>query len=152
MRLVLHPKVSSDISKIMEFYEQVATAELADEFYRELRHFIHEAAERPESFAMRERDIAEVHGWTDFAGRFVHLRTGAVPEDPVALMTAVLADATNLGLEASRRRSADGATVPALIEAVMRRVSSQFSSILERLMTPPIRESRAPWSAWPSAT
>jgi hypothetical protein len=29
MRLVLHPKVSSDISKIMEFYEQVATAELA---------------------------------------------------------------------------------------------------------------------------
>jgi len=56
MRLVLHPKVSSDISKIMEFYEQVATAELADEFYRELRHFIHEAAERPESFAIRERD------------------------------------------------------------------------------------------------
>jgi hypothetical protein len=37
MRLVLHPKVSSDVSKIMEFYEQVATAELADEFYRELR-------------------------------------------------------------------------------------------------------------------
>ena len=56
MRLVLHPKVSSDISKIMEFYEQVATAELADEFYRKLRHFIHEAAERPESFAIRERD------------------------------------------------------------------------------------------------
>jgi plasmid stabilization system protein ParE len=57
MRLVLHPEVSSDISKIMEFYEQVATSELADEFYRELRHFIQEAAERPESFAIRERDI-----------------------------------------------------------------------------------------------
>jgi len=28
----LHPKVFSDISKIMEYYEQVATAELADEF------------------------------------------------------------------------------------------------------------------------
>src|SRR5260370_40213985 len=61
MRLVLHPKVSSDISKIMEFYEQVATAELADEFYRELRHFIHQAAERPESFAIRERDIRRVN-------------------------------------------------------------------------------------------
>ncbi len=32
MRLVLHPSVFSDISKIMEYYEQVATAELADEF------------------------------------------------------------------------------------------------------------------------
>ena len=42
--------------------------------------------------------LAEVHGWTGFAERFVHLRTGAAPEDPVALMTAVLADATNLGL------------------------------------------------------
>ena len=61
MRLVIHPKVSSDISKIMEFYEQVATSELADEFYRELRHFIREAAERPESFAIRERDIRRVN-------------------------------------------------------------------------------------------
>jgi plasmid stabilization system protein ParE len=61
MRLVLHPKVSSDISKIMEFYERVATSELADEFYRELRHFIQEAAEKPESFAIRERDIRRVN-------------------------------------------------------------------------------------------
>ena len=28
--------------------------------------------------------LAEVHGWTGFAERFVHLRTGAVPEGPVA--------------------------------------------------------------------
>jgi plasmid stabilization system protein ParE len=61
MRLVLHPSVFSDISKIMEYYEQVATAELADEFYRELRHFIQEAAERPESFAIRERDVRRVN-------------------------------------------------------------------------------------------
>jgi hypothetical protein len=61
MPLVLHPKVSSAISKIMEFYEQVATSELADEFYRELRHFIQEAAERPESFAIRECDIRRVN-------------------------------------------------------------------------------------------
>ncbi len=44
----------------MEFYEQVATSELADKFYRELRHFIQGAAERPEAFAIRERDIRRV--------------------------------------------------------------------------------------------
>jgi TnpA family transposase len=42
--------------------------------------------------------FAEVHGWTGFADRFSHLRTGAPPDDAHALMTAVLADATNLGL------------------------------------------------------
>jgi hypothetical protein len=42
--------------------------------------------------------LAEVQGWTGFVERFVHRRTGAPPEDPVAVMTAVLADATNLGL------------------------------------------------------
>jgi plasmid stabilization system protein ParE len=47
MRLVLHPKVYSDIDKIMEYYERVATPELADEFYAGLRHFMEQAAERP---------------------------------------------------------------------------------------------------------
>jgi hypothetical protein len=42
--------------------------------------------------------LAEVHSWTGFAERFVHLRTGEAPEDPITLMTAVLADAANLGL------------------------------------------------------
>jgi len=42
--------------------------------------------------------LAEVHGWTGFADRFAHLRTGAQPDDSQALMTALLADATNLGL------------------------------------------------------
>ena len=42
--------------------------------------------------------FAEVQGWTSFADRFAHLRTGAPPDDARALMTAVLADATNLGL------------------------------------------------------
>ena len=59
MRLLLHPKVYSDISSIMEYYERVSTTELADEFYRELRHLIKKAAERPESFAVRDRDIVE---------------------------------------------------------------------------------------------
>ena len=38
--------------------------------------------------------FAEVHGWTGFADRFAHLRTGASPDDARALMTALLADAT----------------------------------------------------------
>jgi TnpA family transposase len=42
--------------------------------------------------------FVEVHGWTGFADRFAHLRTGAPPDDARTLMTAVLADATNLGL------------------------------------------------------
>jgi hypothetical protein len=49
--------------------------------------------------------LAEVHGWTGFAERFCHLRTGATAEDNVALMTALLADATNLGLARMARSS-----------------------------------------------
>ncbi len=39
MRLVLHPKVYSDIDEIMGYYERVATPGLAEEFYTELRYF-----------------------------------------------------------------------------------------------------------------
>jgi TnpA family transposase len=49
--------------------------------------------------------LAEVHGWTGFADRFGHLRTGAPPDDPQAMMTALLADATNLGLARMARSS-----------------------------------------------
>jgi hypothetical protein len=45
MRLVLHPKIFSDIAQVMEYYEQVASADLADEFYAELQHPMREAAE-----------------------------------------------------------------------------------------------------------
>ena len=61
MRLVLHPKVYADIHKIMEHYEQVATPDLANEFYSELRQFMAIAAARPESFPARERDIRRVN-------------------------------------------------------------------------------------------
>ena len=57
MRVILHPKVHSDVDTVMEYYERVASRELADDFYAELRRFIREAAERPESFSIRERDI-----------------------------------------------------------------------------------------------
>jgi hypothetical protein len=42
MRLVFHPKVYSDIAQVMEYYEQVANADLADEFYAELRRLMQE--------------------------------------------------------------------------------------------------------------
>lgn len=61
MRLILHPKVYSDVDQIMEYYEQVATPQLANEFYAELRSFMQVAAERPESFSVRERDLRRVN-------------------------------------------------------------------------------------------
>lgn len=57
MRLVLHPEGYSDIDSIMRYYERVATPELADRFYAELRYFMIKAAETPESFSVRERDV-----------------------------------------------------------------------------------------------
>ena len=61
MRLILHHKVYSDIDKIMDYYEQADIPELADELYEELRHFMAEAAESPETFSIRERDIRRVN-------------------------------------------------------------------------------------------
>ncbi len=46
---------------IMAYYEEVATRELANEFYAELRHVMVEAATRPESFAIREGEIRRVN-------------------------------------------------------------------------------------------
>jgi hypothetical protein len=57
MRLVLHPKVYSDIDQIMAYYEQIATTDLANDFYAELRQFMKAAAARPDSFAIRKRDV-----------------------------------------------------------------------------------------------
>jgi toxin ParE1/3/4 len=61
MRVVLHPKITSDVGVIMDYYENVAGRELAEDFYAELRRFIAEAAERPESFSVRERDLRRVN-------------------------------------------------------------------------------------------
>lgn len=61
MNLVLHPRVYSDIDEIMEYYEVVASRELADEFYVELRRRMIEAAKTPEIFSIRERDIRRVN-------------------------------------------------------------------------------------------
>ena len=42
--------------------------------------------------------LSDVDGWTQFADRFTHLRTGAPAADRPALLAALLADGTNLGL------------------------------------------------------
>lgn len=42
--------------------------------------------------------LAEVDGWIGLSDRFTHLRTNRPAEDPRVVLTAVLADATNLGL------------------------------------------------------
>jgi hypothetical protein len=41
----------------MGYYERVATPGLAEEFYTELRYCVTKAADKPESFPIRERDI-----------------------------------------------------------------------------------------------
>jgi plasmid stabilization system protein ParE len=61
MRLILHPKVQSDVESIMEYYERVAGSQLADDFYSELRKFMGEVGERPESFSVREGDLRRVN-------------------------------------------------------------------------------------------
>ena len=43
--------------------------------------------------------LAEVNGWTGFAERFTNFRTGEADAELPALMGAILADATNLGLD-----------------------------------------------------
>jgi plasmid stabilization system protein ParE len=45
----------------MEYYEKTASEKLADEFYSELRSSMVNAADRPESYSIRERDIRRVN-------------------------------------------------------------------------------------------
>ena len=51
--------------------------------------------------------LAEVDGWTGVSAQFTHLRSGLMADDPRVVLTAVLADATNLGLT----RMADACSV-----------------------------------------
>jgi plasmid stabilization system protein ParE len=60
MRLEFHRQIASDISRIMDYYEDVAGAQLADEFYSELRSFFQKAADSPDAY-IRERDLRRVN-------------------------------------------------------------------------------------------
>lgn len=53
MNVVFHPRVFSEIDAIMKYYEEVADAQLAGDFYHEFRSRVLEAAEHPEHFSER---------------------------------------------------------------------------------------------------
>ena len=61
MRLEFHSQVASDISRIMDYYEDVAGPMLADEFYSDLRSFFQKAAQSPEAYDVREHDLRRVN-------------------------------------------------------------------------------------------
>lgn len=61
MRLEFHKQVALDISRIMDYYENVAGPELADEFYAELQFFFQKAAGSPESYSVRELGLRRVN-------------------------------------------------------------------------------------------
>ncbi len=60
MRLEFHPLISSDISEITHYYEDVAGPQLSNDFYSELRAAFLKATESPHSFNIRERDLRRV--------------------------------------------------------------------------------------------
>jgi len=61
MLLEFHKQVASDISRIMNYYEDVGGAKLADEFYNELRSSFQKAANSPEAYDIREHDLRRVN-------------------------------------------------------------------------------------------
>ena len=61
MRLEFHRQVASDISRIMDYYENRAGLKLADDFYAELRAFFEKASESPKAYSVRERDLRRVN-------------------------------------------------------------------------------------------
>jgi len=61
MRLEFHKQVHSDISRIMDHYEEIGGPQLADEFYAELKGYFQKAAQSPESYVIRQRDIRRVN-------------------------------------------------------------------------------------------
>lgn len=61
MSLEFHPQIASDISRIMDYYEDVAGQQLADEFYTELQSFFQKAAHSPGTYKVLERDLRRVN-------------------------------------------------------------------------------------------
>ncbi len=54
MLLDFHRKVADDISRVMDYYEDVSGRQLADDFYTELRSAFQKAAKSPEAYGVRE--------------------------------------------------------------------------------------------------
>jgi plasmid stabilization system protein ParE len=88
MCIEFHKLVASDMSRIMDYYESAAGTQLADEFYEELLSFFGKAADSPEGYAIRERDLRRVN-LNDFHIIFFF----ALPATPFAFsLFAITAD------------------------------------------------------------
>ena len=61
MRLEFHRLVASDVSRIMDYYENVAGSDLAEEFYVELLSSFRSAAKSPQAYSIREHDLRRVN-------------------------------------------------------------------------------------------
>ena len=61
MRLVLHRRVRFDADEIMGHYERAEHPELAEDFYRELRGFLLDAARRPDRYHFFKADLRRVN-------------------------------------------------------------------------------------------
>lgn len=61
MRLEFPRQIASDISRIMDYYEDVAGQQLVDEFYAELISSFQKAGKSPEAYEPLERDLRRVN-------------------------------------------------------------------------------------------
>jgi len=61
LEIIFHPKVALDVQEVMNYYERVAGSELAGEFYDEFLSAVRHAAETPEAYNLRFRDLRRVN-------------------------------------------------------------------------------------------
>ena len=61
MRLEFHRQVASDITQIIDYYEEVAGKQLANEFQAELWSAFQTAADSPEAYAVQESGLRRVN-------------------------------------------------------------------------------------------
>jgi plasmid stabilization system protein ParE len=61
MRIIHHPQIRADLDEIMRHYEVASGQKLADEFHAEFDELTLVAAEQPEAYAIRERDVRRVN-------------------------------------------------------------------------------------------
>ena len=61
MRLELHPLARGDITRIVDYYKRAGGNDLAEDFYSELRSYFDKAANSPQGYAIRERDVRRVN-------------------------------------------------------------------------------------------
>ena len=79
--------------------------------------------------------LMEVARWTGFTRHFTHLKTNEMPKDAPLLLTAILAEATNLSL-AKMAESCPGTSLAKLSWLVAWRIRDEtYSRALAELVT-----------------